>query len=66
MRGSVTPSHPEDTFHLPKGANFSINTCKRTVMISCKSPSATACLRDSIYSALEGKVEGSSVVPRGG
>lgn len=52
MRGSLTPPHPEDSFHLPKGADLSINTCKRTVT-NCKSPPAH-CLFEGLHLLLEG------------
>lgn len=57
MKGSLTPSHPEDSFQLPKGADLSVNTCKMIVMISCKSPSAH-CLLEGLYLLCPGRKGG--------
>jgi len=71
MRGSLTLSHPEDSFHLPKGADLSINTCKSTVMINCKSPSAH-CLLEGLHLFCPGRKggvqwsqEGADITKRG-
>lgn len=60
MKGSLSLSHPEDIFQLPKGADLSVNTCKMIEMISCKSFSAH-CLFEGLYLLCPGR----KVVPRG-
>lgn len=62
---SLSSSHPEDPFQLPQGADLSVRTYMKTVVIDCVSLPAYCLLKGLYLLCPKRKGEHSSVTPKG-